>query len=1143
MTKFKSVRIITSVVLVTSFVFIQAQPSTLQADTVATASAQWHSARTANWITDDTEPYATDHILVKRLGQPVAAVAVEATTSVSEAVTYWQQQDNVEYAEPDGLYRVLAQEVSWGFTEVQAAEAATTNSATGSGIIVAVVDTGVDYDHEDLDANNWVNTGETAGNSLDDDGNGYVDDYYGYDFIGSLYTAVTPDADPQDEYGHGTHVSGIIAAENNTVGVRGVAPSAQIMPVKVLDSSGYGFDSTIADGIRYAVDEGANIINLSLGSSVASNTLKSAIDYAETNNVLVVAAAGNSGQFSAPSYPAGYSSVISVGAYDIDGYKAEWSNWGKVDVMAPGVDIESSIPGNLYDSMSGTSMASPHVAGVAALAMQKFSTTNARTVRHIIEATADDFGVMTGADYVAGNGSINALDATGTQTAKAFIYADSGFITSDGSSDTVVTVSLRNASNAAIAGEVVSWSTTRGTLSASSATTDANGLATVTLTADDTTGLATITADPANYDAATWQIAILDDTVHAESVGVSLYTVSSTDTGAGEEELLLGGSDNDGSTAAAGLLSANYYEPGDKITIWAAPTGYDREVHNIAISYSVTDPAGAAVDTMAGDFPDTETGAAFWSYYLPQITIESSPVKIPKAAEAGEYTVSVTVTDQDTLETATTSSTFWVSEQPDVLVIDDDGYCYDTPVEGLDFGYVAYCVSAGQTISDALRDAGYDNLLWNTTHHGYPSAADLALFPLVVVVNSTFSTGDTTSLQEYMDNGGNVLITSEQLALYSSYGAAPSDFLWNYLHVNYASSVSQPSVVTGFTGSDYAGESYNIDTYNIEGNGVQTSYISDELQVDPNSDEVQVIFSYAKGETDDRVAGVTVQDSSYRAAFLTFGLEAINDDGTATKEALLTNLAGWLLGDRPTISKVKPGSLANNKDRTITIRGTGFQLVGETKVKLRNRLLSDVVVESRTKITATVPAGMNPREYSVTVIRPDGRKVTEKKAVRVTNGKPIITSVTPGYASNDQDRTVTISGNKFSTSAKVWFGATRMTEVEFGGSTMLTVTVPEGFTTGNYKIKVKNPSGKKATKANAITVRVGFTKELASGSVDDEVLALEKRLTNYGYFTEDPDTTFDNATEEAVARYQADQIITTSGKTDAMTRYRLNSLE
>ncbi|MBI4407601.1 MAG: S8 family serine peptidase [Candidatus Kerfeldbacteria bacterium] len=1089
----------------------------------------WQSAADrsiAGWGGDD-EHFATDHILVKRVGLSVESVAVD--TTVADALSYWKQQADVEYAEPDGVYQVLGQETSWGWSTVKASEAATTNSVTGSGIVVAVVDTGVDYVHEDLDANNWVNTGETASNNIDDDGNGYVDDYYGYDFIGSLYTAVTPDSDPQDEYGHGTHVSGIIAAENNTVGVRGVAPSAQIMPVKVLDSSGYGFDSTIADGIRYAVDEGADIINLSLGSSIGSNTIKEAIDYAATNNVLVVAASGNSGSFSSPSYPAAYSSVVSVGATDEDGYKTEWSNWGKVDVMAPGNDIVSSIPGNLYDSYSGTSMASPHVAGVAALIMQKFSTTDARTVRHLLETTADDFGPMTGVDYMSGYGMVNALDATTTPTAgSTYLFADQGYVITDASDDVIVTASVRTAGNAAVASETVTWSTTKGTVSAATSTTNANGEATITFTADDTSGLATITADPANYAANTIQLAFLDDTVHPESIGVTAY--NTTEDTSGEEEIEIF-ADSD--------ISANLFTAGDKLTIWAHPTGFDRETHDIEVSYTVTDPDGEAITGMTGTMPTTEAGYPIWIWYLPQTTVESNPLKIPNSAVAGEYTVSVTVTDLDSSETSTATTNFWVDELPEALIIDDDGYCYDTPIEGLDFGYVAYCISAGQTVATALDAAGHDSLVWNVARHGYPTAADLALFPLVIVVDGTFSYADTTVLSDYLDAGGNLLITSEMLAYNNTYGQ-PSDFLWNYLHVNFASNVSQPAVVNGFTGSDFAGVSYDINTYNLDGDGVQAMYLGDELQVDPNSNAVEPLFAYTRGETDDMVAGVRVSNSTYRAAYLTFGIESINDSGTATKAELLDTLADWLLGNAPTISKVTAKKLDNNRAQTITIRGTNFQLVGETTVKLRKLELSDVVVYSRTKITATVPAGLTPRSYSLKVIRPDGRKATKSKAVQVTTGEIFIDSLSTTIASNNSDRELTVSGGHFNAGVSVFFGTTEMTEVTRNGSSSLTVTIPEGFAPGNYKIKLTNPDGTKA-KRSGFTVRVGFTETLAVGDTHDQVLALEKRLKNYGYFDADPDTDFDSITEEALVRYQTDNFLQITGTTDANTRYYLNN--
>ncbi|HBY73292.1 MAG TPA: hypothetical protein DEG44_01230, partial [Candidatus Kerfeldbacteria bacterium] len=816
-------------------------------------------------------------------------------------------------------------------------------------------------------------------------------------------------------------------------------------------------------------------------------------------------------------------------ATDEEGYKAEWSNWGKVDVMAPGVDIVSSIPGNLYDSMSGTSMASPHVAGVAALIMQKFSTTDARTVRHILQATADDFGLLSGRDYVSGSGMVNTLDATSTQTAGSYTFADSGFVITDASSDAVVTVSVRNASNAAVAGETVAWSTTQGTLSATSATTDANGEATVTFTADDISGVATITATPTNYTASSIQLALLSDVVYPESIGVSAYTEGEETTTGDDTEIF-----------AVSDLSTNLFAAGDKLTIWAHPTAFDRETHDIAVSYAVTDPDGETVDSMTGTMPTTEAGMPIWIWYLPQITVESNPLKIPKTAADGEYTLTVTVTDTDTSESSSSTTNFWVGELPDVLILDDDGYCYDTPIEGLDFGYVAYCASAGQTVADALSDGGRDSLLWNITNHGYPSSADLALFPLVIVVDSTFSYTDTFTLTEYLDAGGNLLITSEQLAYNSTYGAAPTDFLWNYLHVNYASSVSQPGVVTGFAGSDFAGDSYNIDTYNIAGDGVQTMYIGDELQLDSTNDDVEALFSYSRGETDDKVAGVRVGNSDYRAVYLTFGLESVNDDGTATKATLIDELADWLLGDAPTISKVSDKRFNNNRARTIIIRGTNFQMTGETVVKFRKLELSDVVVQSRKKITATVPAGLTPRSYSVKVVRPDGRKVTKNKAVTITNGDIFIDSLSASFASNNSERELTITGGDFNKSAKVWFGNNRMSDVTWNGPTSLLVKIPAGFDPGNYTIKVKNPNGSRATRAGII-VRVGFTETLAVGDTHAQVEALEKRLSNYGYFTAEPDTSFDSDTEEALVLYQTDNFLQVTGKVDANTRYYLNN--
>ncbi|BAZ29237.1 peptidase S8/S53 [Cylindrospermum sp. NIES-4074] len=274
---------------------------------------------------------------------------------------------------------------NWGADLVKA-PAAWSHGYTGQGVVVAVIDTGVDYNHEDLRNNIWTNTKEVANNGIDDDGDGYVDDVYGWNFADN-------NSNTLDNNGHGTHVSGTIASENNGIGVTGIAYNAKIMPVKVLDESGSGSYGAIAKGIRYAADHGANVINLSLGGFFSNNTLKSAIEYASSKNVVVVMAAGNDGS-SSPAYPAryAYNSGIAVGAVDQNNNLADFSNRSGSQeityVTAPGVDIYSSLPNNQYGTHSGTSMASPHVAGVVALMLSANPNLTVSQVRQIITGKA-----------------------------------------------------------------------------------------------------------------------------------------------------------------------------------------------------------------------------------------------------------------------------------------------------------------------------------------------------------------------------------------------------------------------------------------------------------------------------------------------------------------------------------------------------------------------------------------------------------------------------------------------------------------------------------------------------------------------------------------------------------------------------------
>ncbi|MEL6107989.1 MAG: S8 family serine peptidase [Planctomycetota bacterium] len=288
----------------------------------------------------------------------------------------------------------------WNINAVEAPEAWAAGY-TGQGVTVAVIDTGVDLDHPDLINNLYVNPGEIPGNGIDDDGNGYVDDVSGYDFVSG-------DARPEDGNGHGTHVAGTVAAARDGRGATGIAPDAKILPVRVLNDSGSGSDFSVASGIRYAAEIGADIINLSLGGGYSSRIL-SAIEYATSLGSFVVAAAGNESA-SQPSYPARHSanssSVLSVGAHDSRGNIAGFSNdvgaSRGVQVDAPGVGIYSTYLDGRYASLSGTSMASPHVAGLAALTLSANPSLTSSELRQLLSSgTVGDSG---GSDAI-GNAS------------------------------------------------------------------------------------------------------------------------------------------------------------------------------------------------------------------------------------------------------------------------------------------------------------------------------------------------------------------------------------------------------------------------------------------------------------------------------------------------------------------------------------------------------------------------------------------------------------------------------------------------------------------------------------------------------------------------------------------------------------------
>jgi subtilisin family serine protease/subtilisin-like proprotein convertase family protein len=362
------------------------------------------------------------------LGHGLFSVFLGQGVSVERAIAYFRAQSWVRYAQPDyvvGLLRVPndpAYGYQWGLNNTGQSGGtvgahiganAAWDVTTGNGsVIVAVIDTGVDYTHPDLAGNMWRNSGEIPGNGIDDDGNGYTDDVYGWDWANN-------DNNPMDDNGHGTHVAGIIGAiGNNGVGVSGVAWNVQIMALKFLNSSGSGQLSNAIKALNYAVAMGAKVSNNSYSGGGYFQAFADAIAAAGRAGHIFVAAAGNNGQNNdvTPTYPASYNldNIIAVTATDRNDRLASFSNWGPrtVDIAAPGVQIYSTYKGGGYLSMSGTSMAAPFVAGAVALLRDANPTWSYRQIIDRLLSTADPIPSLEG--KMVSGGRLNLARALAT---------------------------------------------------------------------------------------------------------------------------------------------------------------------------------------------------------------------------------------------------------------------------------------------------------------------------------------------------------------------------------------------------------------------------------------------------------------------------------------------------------------------------------------------------------------------------------------------------------------------------------------------------------------------------------------------------------------------------------------------------------
>ena len=489
--------------------------------------------------------------LVKAFGGDIyrefTIVDVIAATMPQRAAEALEQEPGVRYVEPDGPVYALDQTVPWGIDRVFGDESYSFDTwgiTRGDGIAVAILDTGIDENHEDLP--------ELLGgiNTIDDT-------HWG-----------------ADGHGHGTHVAGTVAALDNDLGVVGVGPEIGLYAVKVLDDGGSGTWSSVAAGVEWAVEQGIPVLNMSLGGG-DSETMREACDAAYSAGHLLVAAAGNEGnppgRGDNVGYPAAYDSVIAVAASDNNDNRAWWSSTGPdVELIAPGASILSTIPGNDYDTKSGTSMASPHAAGAAALAWAvNLDLTNVQ-IREALQETAEDLGLSSNHQ---GYGLVRA-DLAVREVAEVEPPATGnieGTVTNDG----------------AIEGATVLVEDTD-----LSATTDENGYY---LLEDVPTGEQKVTASADGYYSQTAIVTVEKDaTVTQDFVlkAVPTYTVSGTVTDTENNALegatvTIEGTEQSATTGSEGNYSISDVEEG-VYDITASKDGYSSETKTVTVEEDTT---------------------------------------------------------------------------------------------------------------------------------------------------------------------------------------------------------------------------------------------------------------------------------------------------------------------------------------------------------------------------------------------------------------------------------------------------------------------------------------------------------------------------------------------------------------------------
>ena len=380
------------------------QPNFIRGEVIV----RYHKDLDESSESDVLERHSLDRI--RRFEQVrVDHVSIRDARDVLAKIAELEQDPDVLYAEPNYLY--YARELPDDFTnrqwwlhndgsygkvdaDIDAPEAWEISKGSHS-VVVAVTDTGLDWDHPDIYDNLWVNSGEVQNNGVDDDGNGYTDDIIGWDFYSG-------DNNPDDDDGHGTHVAGAVGAVgNNGTGVSGVNWNVSIMPLRIMGPQGASTSASVA-AIEYAVNNGARVINASWGGPGYSHAIRDAIAYANEHEVLFVTASGNDGRNSdqMSNYPNNYDqpNIVSVTSTDWNDRMSDFSTYGAttVDLAAPGSGIYSTYRGGGYQYLDGTSMSSPIVAGAAALALSVDPGLTVHELKDLMMGTVDPLSDLQG---------------------------------------------------------------------------------------------------------------------------------------------------------------------------------------------------------------------------------------------------------------------------------------------------------------------------------------------------------------------------------------------------------------------------------------------------------------------------------------------------------------------------------------------------------------------------------------------------------------------------------------------------------------------------------------------------------------------------------------------------------------------------